>query len=292
MGTSNIFFLHNQQIPRLQPWVLAALLMALFVPNNAIVIRKSSESPSSSTVTSFTTSGPESSMSGPKPLESSTKSSSNTTLPTSIPPTPKSRLNRADDLAESSSSQSSATINAPVGHSTSALQHEQYRQFLQNQAAAHSRHSGQQASNNVAPNDHSSATTQPQALQSQAMTAAGGSPVNLPLEQQQIALARAKPGQFTLVSNQQVGPGHVTMIGYTTPIVKVGGIVKIDQISPGQMGAAAHRNSESTSLHHSSASLTPNSQASATSSMYSSPVSGLSHHHHSQMVKHQVECYS
>ena len=37
------------------------------------------------------------------------------------------------------------------------------------------------------------------------------------------------PGQFQLISNKEVSPGHVTMIGFTTPIVKVGEPVPLEQ---------------------------------------------------------------
>ncbi|KAH7638854.1 hypothetical protein HUG17_2887 [Dermatophagoides farinae] len=42
-------------------------------------------------------------------------------------------------------------------------------------------------------------------------------------------LRSTEPGQFIPITNREVGEGHVTMIGYTTPIVKVGDPIPIEQ---------------------------------------------------------------
>ena len=193
------------------------------------------------------------------------------------------KSSQIEDLAESQS--------APVGHATTAFQQQQYRHFLQHGRVSGANHQASVTPRTAMASDLSTTATQPLPLHQQ-VTATGGVPVDVPLKQQQMALMRAKPGQFTLVSNQQVGPGHVTMIGYTTPIVKVGGIVKIDQISPGQMP----RHSEASPVAPSpisgqtqaaSASSAIYHTSGAASAMYNSPVhGGISHH--SQMINHNV----
>lgn len=47
--------------------------------------------------------------------------------------------------------------------------------------------------------------------------------------EQYLMLSAEQPGHFTPVMNRQVAPGHVTMIGYTTPIVKVGDPIPLEQ---------------------------------------------------------------
>ncbi|KAH9426993.1 hypothetical protein DERP_011663 [Dermatophagoides pteronyssinus] len=42
-------------------------------------------------------------------------------------------------------------------------------------------------------------------------------------------LQSTEPGRFIPLSNQEIGDGHVTMIGYTTPIVRVGEPIPIEQ---------------------------------------------------------------
>lgn len=256
--------------------------------------------PVSAITVSVTTSGPDSAL--PASAKSPPKGNATTIVSAPRP---------VEDLAESQSSDSGSVVHAPLGHSSSAFQQEQYRHFLkqsspqagqQIQSQQHSPStvssvpssgsSGSQVTStpraalSAAPGD-----TQPQRLQPTSTSM--GAPVDLTLRQQHMALMRAKPGQFTLVSNQQVGPGHVTMIGYTTPIVKVGGIVKMDQIAPGQSvsrhqgeSSAAAAAAPPSSGQAASASSAIYTSAGASSSMYNSPAGGLSHH--SQMITHNV----
>lgn len=53
-----------------------------------------------------------------------------------------------------------------------------------------------------------------------------------------------KPGEFTMISNKEIAPGHVTMIGFTTPIVKVGAPIPLEEFYNQHPGALPSRLAE------------------------------------------------
>lgn len=70
----------------------------------------------------------------------------------------------------------------------------------------------------IIANNHGESSTEPaSALRSQSHS------------QQYLMLSAEQPGHFTPLMNREVAPGHVTMIGYTTPIVKVGDPIPLEQ---------------------------------------------------------------
>ncbi|OTF82926.1 hypothetical protein BLA29_012438, partial [Euroglyphus maynei] len=58
-------------------------------------------------------------------------------------------------------------------------------------------------------------------------------------------LQSTEPGQFVPLANQKLGEGHVTMIGYTTPIVRVGDPIPLEQYLREQRQIHDHQEQQS-----------------------------------------------
>ena len=121
-------------------------------------------------------------------------------------------------------------------------------------------------------------------------------------------LMNGRAGHFTLVSNQQISPNHVTMIGYTTPIIKMGGFVKSEQLSQAAPQAmpslpsssavpeSSKMSSVSAGLAASSSTMDPSSQYSyspqTTSAQYRQSVANLNAAVHNSVISQPQQMLS
>lgn len=181
-----------------------------------------------------------------------------------------------DDLAESQSLQSSTmvhhTSDSPV---LLSMNHQQYHPIIDKRQKYHKKnYLTEPNSSEVSPlggalADLAKTASQP-ASSSAIVDGHSNSMIAQTGIQQRMSMIGAKPGQFTLVSNHQVGPGHVTMIGYTTPIIKVGGIVKYDSQVPNSLlesnkvSISAAKQNHASVLQQQKLNLSPSSVSPAT----------------------------